>query len=428
MSSEIDRQTPPQEPELAQKREKDAETAQQASAKAAEQVRLGPLDSEETPKGEAGAPPVEIPETRAVQLARAALQTAPQGSTAEQMDALVRRKAAVTTAVRKALVQEEITRRAQWQEDDAQTRMTGQPPAPAHIQEELQRRADKVKAGELPFVHVPHNVNFKPKGVDDLTRTIAEGKGAFSGTYYHAPEVSPADIYLALKKTKDAQRALDALVATWKGNEMPVELASHSRSNLRQRAPQLVTVLVFVAGIAAWLYHSHEAKRRAAEAVEAAAATREQQARSIVARVRNSWNADDNWEDTFSSKGAAFTPYTIELDNALITGRPIVAFGLVGDVRKSGEQDNSIVLIQDIGRTMKWDLHFSLLSAPGITKAILNDEDRQSDTFVIAATITSVEKVSMFPDKSDNDLDYFLAHGILHEAQPIGLWDQPPHK
>src|ERR1039458_702518 len=133
MSSEIDRQTPPQEPELAQKREKDAETAQQASAKAAEQVRLGPLDSEETPKGEAGAPPVEIPETRAVQLARAALQTAPQGSTAEQMDALVRRKAAVTTAVRKALVQEEITRRAQWQEDDAQTRMTGQPPAPAHI-------------------------------------------------------------------------------------------------------------------------------------------------------------------------------------------------------------------------------------------------------------------------------------------------------
>ena len=147
-----------------------------------------------------------------------------------------------------------------------------------------------------------------------------------------------------------------------------------------------------------------------------------------MARVRNSWNADDNWEDTFSSKGAAFTPYTIELDNALITGRPIVAFGLVGDVRKSGEQDNSIVLIQDIGRTMKWDLHFSLLSAPGITKAILNDEDRQSDTFVIAATITSVEKVSMFPDKSDNDLDYFLAHGILHEAQPIGLWDQPPHK
>jgi hypothetical protein len=371
---------------------------------------------------------VEVPNTVAVQVARNALAAAPMEATPEQLDLLIRRTAMVTTPVRKALVQEEIARRAQWQEDDAQTRMTGQPPAPPHIQDELQRRADKVKAGELPFVHVPHNVNFKPKGVDDLARTIAEGKGAFSGTYYLAPEVSPADIYLALKKTKDAHRALDVLVATWKGDEMPVELASHSRSILRQKAPQLVTVLAIVAGIAAWLYHSHEAKRRAAEAVEAAAAAREQQARSIVTRVRKSWNADDNWEDSFSSKGAYVTPYTIELESELIKGRPIIAFGLVGDVRKSGEQDDSIVLIQDTGRTMKWDLRFSLLSAPAITKAILNDEDQFAGTLVFAATITSVEKISMPPDKNDNDQDFFLAHGILHEAQPIGPFADPPHQ
>jgi len=371
---------------------------------------------------------VEVPDTAAVQIARDALAAAPMEATVADLDALVRRTAMVTSPVRKALVQEEITRRAQWQENDAQARMTGRPPAPAHIQEELQRRADKVKAGELPFVHVPHNVNFKPKGVDDLTRTIAVGKGAFSGTYYHAPEVSPADIYLALKKTKDAQRALDALVATWKGDEMPVEPASHSRSMLRQKAPQLVTVLAIVAGIAAWFYHSHEAKRHAAEAVEAAAAAREQQTRSIVARVRNAWNADDNWEDTLSSKGAAYPPYTIELESALMKGRPIIVFGDLEDVRNSGEQDNSIVLLQGNGRTTAIDLRFSLLSAPAITKAILNDEDRRSDMFVVAATITSVEKVSMPPDKSDNDQDYFLAHGILHEAQPIGLFVQPPHK
>jgi hypothetical protein len=202
----------------------------------------------------------------------------------------------------------------------------------------------------------------------------------------------------------------------------------HNRNTSRQKAAQLLTVLVVALGIVAWFYHSHETKRHAAEAVEAAAAAREQQARSIVAKVGNSWNADDNWEDTFSSKGAYVTPYTIELENALMKGRPIVAFGLVGDVRKSGEQDNSIVLIQDIGRTMKWDLRFSLLSAPAITKAILNDEDRQSNTFIIAATITSVEKVSMPPDEKDNDQDYFLAHGILHEAQPIGPFADPPHK
>ncbi len=48
--------------------------------------------------------------------------------------------------------------------------------------------------------------------------------------------------------------------------------------------------------------------------------------------------------------------------------------------------------------------------------------------FVFAATITSVEKVSMPPDKSDNDQDYFLAHGVLHEAQSIGFRDQLPKK
>ena len=264
--------------------------------------------------------------------------------------------------------------------------------------------------------------------------------------------------------------------------EISDEQSTHTRSPFKQKAfplsPTLVIWLIVAIGVAAWFYHSHEIDRRASEATEAAAAARENQARSIVARVRNSWNADDTWEDTFSFKGAAHTPYTIELENALIKGRPILAFGSVEDVRKSGEQDNSImgsqaidlsggmipdqppvatqggidlsagmipdpktpdisaglvpnnppapvnphaiVLIKDIVRTTRIDLRFSLLSAPGITKALLSDENRQSDTFVIAATITSVEKVSMPPDESGNDRDYFLAHGILNEAQPIG--------
>ena len=377
---------------------------------------------------QADTPAVQIPISPQVDRARAAMQGAPADATADHFDQIIGKTALVSRAVRKALVQEEVNRRANLQEDQATTTMNGQPPAPAHIQEELQRRADKVKSGELPFVQVPHNVNFKPEGVDDLMLMKVIGAGAFSGTYYHAPEVSPADVRKAARDKKNPQGALDAIVSNWKGEQIPVELASHTRSTLRQRAPQLVTVLVIAAGIAAWFYHSHETDRRASEATEAAAAARENEAKSIVARVRNSWNADDNWEDAFSSKGATYTPYTIELENALIKGRPIVAFGDLEDVRKSGEQDNSIVLIQGIGRTTGIDLRFSLLSAPAITRAILNNENRQSDTFVIAATITSVEKVSMPPDKSDNDHDYFLAHGILYEAQPIGLWDMNPFK
>lgn len=291
--------------------------------------------------------PVEIPDTPATRKAAVVLAAAPMDSTSEQLDALIRRTATVASPVRKAMVGQEIRRRANRQEDHAQA------------------------------------------------------------------EQKPVEL-----KTEEVEYQ----------DEIPAKLALHSGSILRENGPLLVTVVVIVAGIAAWFYHSHEVKRHAAEAVVAAAAAREQQARSIVVSARNSWNADDNWEDTFSSKGTDVTPYTIELENALMKGRPIVAFGLVDDVRKSGEQDNSIVLIQDIGRTMKGDLRFSLLSAPAITKAILNDEDRRSETFVIAATITSVEKVSMPPDEKDNNQDYFLAHGILHEAQPIGPFADPPHK
>jgi len=374
------------------------------------------------------APAVQIPNCLQVQRARTAIQGAPPDATADHFDQIIRKTAMVTTPVRKALVEEEVNRRANLQEDRAETVMNGQPAAWDQTRTVLQAWADGVKDGEQPFMHVSQMWSFVPAGVEGLTRTSVKGAGAFSGTYYHVPGVSAADIRKAARDKKNPQRALDAIVANWKGEEMPVELAPHSRSILRQRAPQLVTVLVIVAGIAAWFYHSHEIDRRASEATEAEAAARESQANSIAARVKNSWNADDTWEDTFSSKGAAYTPYTIELENALIKGRPILAFGSVDDVRKSEQQDNSIVLIEDFGRTAGVDLRFSLLSAPAITKAILNDQDRAVQYVVIAATITSVEKVSMPPDKSDHDRDYFLAHGILNEAQPIGLLDMRPFK
>jgi hypothetical protein len=407
----------------------DAQKEQQEQAEEAQQ------EQEEAAQGpakpvEGAAQTADIPDTPTVRMARQFLQQQPNvpGDVMEQN--LRRRGIMLRTETRKALVQEEVQHRKNMQEDQGQVAETGQPISAGQKIEQLIDWAEEVVKGERAYVHIPEGMNFTPGGLEKMKRTKVKGAKPhqFNGTYYHPAEIQEADIRTAAQDETNPQAALDALSAKWKGNEMSVELASHSRSNLMQWAPQLVTVLVIVAGIAAWFYHSHEVKRRAAESVEAAAAAREQQARSIVTRVRDSWNADDNWEDAFSSKGAAYTPYTIEIESALIKGRPIIAFGDMEDVRKSGEQDNSIVLIQDIGRKTGIDLRFSLLSAPAITKAILNDEDRQSDTFVIAATITSVEKVSMPPDKSDNDQDYFLAHGVLHEAQPIGLWDMHPFK
>jgi len=172
--------------------------------------------------------------TPAVQVARNALTGAPMDPSSKDIDSLVRSTAAVTTQARNALVQEEIARRVHWREDNAQTRMTGQPPAPAHMREELQRCADEVKNCEHPYVHIPANVNFKPAGVEDLTRTPVKGAGPFSGTYYLAKDIEAAEIRKAARDTTDLQGAFDALVADWKSGENQVKQAGHEQEAIDQ--------------------------------------------------------------------------------------------------------------------------------------------------------------------------------------------------
>jgi hypothetical protein len=169
----------------------------------------------------------------------------------------------------------------------------------------------------------------------------------------------------------------------------------------------LLIVLVVASGIAAWFYHSQEVKRRAAEVSEA----REESAKSVVNKIRASWNADDDWEETLSSQGAA---YTIEVEKALIKARPDIFFGTVDDVRSSGESDKSIVLIDSEGRSYpsKVRLRLSLASASGPTDAFLRKGTQDFETFVFAATITSVEKVETPATGSDEGQDYSLRTGF----------------
>jgi hypothetical protein len=174
------------------------------------------------------------------------------------------------------------------------------------------------------------------------------------------------------------------------------------------------------AAIAFWFYHAHEVELREAEAATA----KEEYAKSVVAGVMNTWHADDHWEDSLSSPGGSSrTLYTVELEKALIHDRPLIVFGGVDDVNKSGQSENSIVSIWAQTRAILPTLRLSLLSPPEITNAILGQKDRALETFVFAVRIESVEKVSMPSNSADGD--YFLAHGILYEAEPIGL-DEPP--
>ncbi len=190
---------------------------------------------------------------------------------------------------------------------------------------------------------------------------------------------------------------------------------------LRSKIILLLSLLFTAAGATAWFYHGREGARRELEAATA----KEEDARSIVAGVRNSWKADDDWEDTFHSPGAPLSLYTVLVEKALVTGHPLMLYGKVDDVSKADEWRNSIILVQGETRTRGLDLQLSLLSPPDVTDSILGHRGRPYETFVFAAKVNSVEKVSAPPGSSADD--YFLARGILYEAEPIGL-HRPPHK
>ena len=185
--------------------------------------------------------------------------------------------------------------------------------------------------------------------------------------------------------------------------------------------PLIVLLGCAAAGIAFWFHHAHEVKLREAEAATA----KEEYAKSVVAAMMNTWHADDHWEKSLSSPGdSSRTLYTIELEKALIQVRPLIVFGIVDDVSKSGQSENSIISIWTETRTsLSTALRLSLLSPPEITNAILGQKDRASEMFVFAVKISSVEKISM-PSNSEFG-DYFLAHGVLYAAKPIELYEPP---
>lgn len=231
INAEIDRQNEGLKDQ--QKAQQDQQKEQQKAAKEAEkQAKVAQEERDEslnpekktTEKSTGNEQPVEIPNTPAIQKASAALAAAPMDATSEDLDSLIRRTATVTTKVRKAMVEQEIHRRAMRQEDHDEAGMMGQPLVPGQSREELQRWADAVAKREHPYVHIPANSDFKPAGVEGLTRTPVKGAGPFSGTYYHSKDIDAAEIRKAARDKKNPQGMLDAIEAKFKGEAKPIEL------------------------------------------------------------------------------------------------------------------------------------------------------------------------------------------------------------
>lgn len=199
-----------------QKQDELAQTQQDQVAKQQQDAETARTEREESlePKKEGETTKVDIPDTPLVRQARSILAGAPDNVPSAKLDQMLRDKVLLPTPVRKALVDDEVSKRAQRQETTAQEAMNGAPTPEGQKPEEIEKWVGGVKKGDEPFAHIQKGTTYKPRDVEGLSRTKVEGAKDASGIYYHDPEVSGADI-------RKAARAgtLEQLRQEWKNGK-----------------------------------------------------------------------------------------------------------------------------------------------------------------------------------------------------------------
>lgn len=102
----------------------------------------------------------------------------------------------------------------------------------------------------------------------------------------------------------------------------------------RLRGEVVIWVLFIMAaswGLSTWFKkHEEEAKQEAASKAQIAADT--ERAKSELARLRASWNADDSWEHQVYPSDNSAPVYSLDVEHALVKGRPIIVIGEIQDV------------------------------------------------------------------------------------------------
>jgi hypothetical protein len=154
------------EDEQLQTQAKDRQDSQKEAQKEAEEAQHKQKEAAQGPAKpvEGAAQAADIPDTPTVRMARQYLQSQPNHLTADSMERNLRQRGfLLTTATRKALVQEEVRRRTNLREDQAQAGMIGQSEVPYQGQKDLQTWAEGEGANECFYVHAPVGSNFNSK-------------------------------------------------------------------------------------------------------------------------------------------------------------------------------------------------------------------------------------------------------------------------
>jgi hypothetical protein len=194
----------------------------------------------------------------------------------------------------------------------------------------------------------------------------------------------------------------------------------HEGMQKRLRFDVILAVLLTAAvsvGITSWWFGKQLAEARLNAAVEAEIGEKSAKAIRAWNRLKQHWNADDDWESQLSKNAPSSS---VDVEHAMVKGRPILILGKINDVVTNQDSDGATVLIENHLTQEKYFLRFSLAASSGVAKSMEASTQKEIvsklDSFILVANIQSVTRT-----QDTNDQGYFLAHGTLLEEYPAEM-------
>ena len=197
----------------------------------------------------------------------------------------------------------------------------------------------------------------------------------------------------------------------------------HGENTLRSQTIFMVVLGLCVLALPAvrW-YWQHEREVQHSEENHAKDVANRSELEAELGKLKAKWLADDDWENSLTTRHLSAVPYSIDLEHALIKGYPLIFYGTVEDVRTLDGQQESSVRIHVYGHRDSLRLRLLLEASPELASEITKGGlfhaarfDEVSKVSIFVASIDDVQRVPAYNNQGE-DVGYFMARGTLKDA------------
>jgi hypothetical protein len=194
-------------------------------------------------------------------------------------------------------------------------------------------------------------------------------------------------------------------------------MTSESEGN-RKRLRDVVIAVLFTAvvsvAITSWWFRKQLAEARRDADIQAQIGETRANAIRAWNRLKQNWNADDDWESKVSEQNPS---NSVDVEHAIAKGHPILIVGEVKGVQ-TNQDGGATVLVDNNPNLNHYYLHFSLAATSSVAESLLGSTHKDSfsktDSFILVANIQNVTQDTSYQG-------YSLAHGTLLEEYPTRM-------